>query len=732
MKRTDERLKKAVLLHQQGNLPDAAKHYRQLIEEDPRNFQALHFLGVIESVFGNMEQARTLMARSLNVRPQNIQFIENYATILFQSGDYKSALETCRQGLQLNDANAGLLYVAAISSFKLNQLEESLQQFDRLLSIQPNHIAAINERGTVLAELRQYPAAFASFETALRLNPNYPEALLNIANLYATLDCHDEAAAGYGRALALKPDLADAWLGLGNVFFVLTRLDDASAAYGKALALKPDLAGAWHGRGNVAFEFKRYDEALAAYAKALEIKPDFAEAASARLHTKMHLCDWTDYESECERLISSVRNGRVTTSPFAILGIPTTSADHLQCAKRYVADKYPARPPVWQGERYNHDRIRIAYLSTDYRIHAIAYLVSELLELHDRTKFEVIGISLGPDDHSDMRTRIAESFDQFHDMRGKSDQEAAQIMRRLEIDIAVDLNNYSGMCRPGILAHRPAPVQASYLGYPSTMGADFIDYAIVDKFVLPDDQQKYWTEKFVYMPDSYLVHDTKTKRNMPHTPPTRAEAGLPDNAFVFCCFNNAFKITPPVFQVWMRLLKAVEGSVAWLSSAGAPAQLNLRNEAERAGVDPDRLIVAPRLDRVEDHLSRHRAADLFLDTLPYNAHTTAADALWAGLPVVTCAGETFPARVAGSLLHAIGLPELVTNRLQDYEALALQLAHDPARLMAIKTKLARNRDTHALFDTARFTRHLEAAYDEMVARHRRGEAPAPFAVEPIV
>ncbi len=328
-----------------------------------------------------------------------------------------------------------------------------------------------------------------------------------------------------------------------------------------------------------------------------------------------------------------------------------------------------------------------------------------------------------------MRSRIKESFDQFYDVQTQADSKAAELIKNLEVDIAIDLNNYTEMSRPGILAYRPAPIQTSYLGYPATMGATFIDYAIVDKFVLPQEQQAFWPEKFVFMPDSYLAHDTVSKRRMPLRPPTRKEAGLPDDAFVFCCFNSAFKITPSVFEVWMRLLKATEGSVAWFSSAAEPARSNLRMEAKRAGVDPERLIFAPKTDRMEDHLSRHRVADLFLDTPLYNAHTTAADALWAGLPVITCVGENFPARVAGSLLHAIGLPELATNSLRDYEALALRLAQDPAHLENIKSKLIRNRDTHPLFDTARFTRHLEAAYMTMVQRHERGESPASFAVE---
>ena len=384
-------------------------------------------------------------------------------------------------------------------------------------------------------------------------------------------------------------------------------------------------------------------------------------------------------------------------------------------------------PPFWSGQTWRNDKLRIAYLSADFRSHPVASLMAELFEQHDRSRFEIIGVSFGVDDGSEMRKRLVAAFDEFHDVRRKSDKEVAKFLNDTHVDIAVIWTAIRGS-RPGIFAHRPAPIQVSYLGFPATMGADFIDYIIADAMVLPVEQQPYYTEKVVYLPDCYQVNDTK--RKIAERTPTRQEMGLPEHAFVFCCFNNNWKITPAIFDVWMRLLHQVEGSVLWLLGDNEGAERNLRNEAQRRGIDPSRLVFAGRLPPAE-HLARHRLADLFLDTLPYNAHTTASDALWVGLPVLTCKGEAFAGRVAASLLHAVGIPELITSNLEDYQTLALKLARDPALLAEIKAKLVRNRDTCPLFNTERFARHIEAAYTTMWETWQRGEVPKSFSVEPI-
>jgi predicted O-linked N-acetylglucosamine transferase (SPINDLY family) len=374
-----------------------------------------------------------------------------------------------------------------------------------------------------------------------------------------------------------------------------------------------------------------------------------------------------------------------------------------------------------------HDRIRLAYLSSDFNNHAVAMLIAELFEIHDRSRFEVFGISFGRDDGSSMRARLVKAFDRFYDVRAKSDLEVVELLKELEIDIAVDLNGHTNGARPGILARRPAPIQVSYIGFPGTTGADFIDYIIVDKFIAPPDQQPFYTENLVHLPDCYLVNDSK--RQVSARIPTRQEVGLPDKGFVFCCFNQMFKITPTMLDIWVRLLKNVPGSVLWLLRSDDTAEANLRREVAERGVEPTRVVVAG-IVSPEDHLARQQLGDLFLDTLPYNAHTTACDALWVGLPVLTCPGRTFAARVAGSVLNAAGVPELVTNSLEDYESTALELATDPLRLSSIRKKLALNRSSCRLFDTRRICLHIEAAYTTMWELWRRGESPRPLSIAP--
>jgi predicted O-linked N-acetylglucosamine transferase (SPINDLY family) len=384
--------------------------------------------------------------------------------------------------------------------------------------------------------------------------------------------------------------------------------------------------------------------------------------------------------------------------------------------------------PLWTGQTWRHDKLRIAYLSADFKSHATAFLMAELFERHDRSRFEVIAISFGVDDRTETRQRLVVAFDQFHDVRTKSDTEVAGLLCDLEVDIAIDLKGYTQDSRPEILAYRPAPIQVSYLGYPATMGAPFMDYIIADKIVAPFEHQPFFAEKIAQLPDSYQVNDTK--RKIAARLLTRRELGLPEQSFVFCSFNNNWKIAPDVFDVWMRLLHRIEGGVLWLLGDNAGAERNLRNEAQRRGIDPSRLVFAGRLSP-EEHLARHRLADLFLDTLPCNAHTTASDALWAGLPVLTCLGGAFAGRVAGSLLNAAGLPELIAANLDDYEALALKLACEPAQLAAIRTRLSAQRDTCALFNPPRFARHIESAYTTMWEIWQRGEAPKGFGVAPI-
>jgi protein O-GlcNAc transferase len=714
-----QNLQSAISLHQAGKLDGAAKLYRLILERDPDNLQALHCLGLLEAGTGHLQRAKSLVARALEIQPTNIQVLENYATILFQSQEYAGALEICRRALQSSKNSVACLYVSAIALYKLNRLEESVGEFDRLLALAPNHVAAINERGSVLAEMKKYDTALASFQSALSLDPHYVGAHLNIGNLYALLRRYDEAVAAYGKAVRLKPDLADAWLGCGNVHVRLKRYNDALAAFDKALAINPELAGAWLGRGNVFAELKRYDAAFPAFDKALTLKPGGPFAEGARLHAKMRLCDWSNFEVESAHLEASIQDG-IPTSPFAVLATSSSPEIQCRCAGVFSRTEYPrADRPLWRGERYNHRRIRVAYLSADFGDHPVSFLMAGVLEHHDRRHFETIAISYSPTTSSDLSTRVGRSFDQFIDVKDRSDAEVAEMIRGLEVDIAVDLMGHTSNSRAAILAHRSSPVQINYLGYPGTSGADYIDYIVADRWVIPEERQQYYAEKVIYLPDTFQANDSE--RKIADLPPSRAAAGLPETGFVFCAFNNSYKITPRIFDVWMRLLQKVGGSVLWLLADNATVECNLKKEAERRGVDAARLIFAPRIPYA-DYLARYELADLCLDTLPFNAGTTASDALWAGLPLLTCSGEAFASRMAGSLLRAIGLPELVTDSLTDYERLGGELANDRELMASVRAKLARNRSDHALFDTERFTRHLEAAF---AAAHGRAQAGLP-------
>ena len=484
--------------------------------------------------------------------------------------------------------------------------------------------------------------------------------------------------------------------------------------------------GWWMARARSFMNTNRFAEAVEASDSALALDPANTAAARVGITSRLQACDWHRREQDKQDITEGLRAGRVMISPFFHRNISDSEAESLVLAR--IAAKEFTRPakPVWQGETYRHDKIRIAYLSTDFRDHVVSDVMAGCFDHHDKMRFETTAISLGPDDASAMRRRIEVAVDRFIDAKAMSDARIAAILRELEIDIAIDLNGYSGRNRTGILAHRPAPVQVNYLGYPGTMGVPYFDYIIADHIVMPRGQQTHYTEKVVYMPRAYLPYDGN--RRIAEKTPSRGEAGLPETDFVFACHNAPNKLGPEMFDVWMRLLQTVEGSVLWLKSLNPAAIGNLWHEARARGVAPDRLVFAPRLPYTEYHLARLRLADLFLDTLPYNAHATAWDALWVGLPVLTCIGNTFPGRVAASLLHAVGLPELVTTSLAEYEQLAVALARDPQRLGAIRAKLVTNRDTKPLFDAARFTRDLESAYETMWERTQRGEPPESFSI----
>lgn len=606
------------------------------------------------------------------------------------------------------------------------RLEEAEALYRAVLAFDPTQRDCLHNLGLVRKARGDLAGALDLWRTSIAHHPGHPAANIAMGKVLGMLGRVGEALAAFDSALAVSPRDIDALNCRGNVLARMGRHAEALESYDHVVALQPTYALAVLNRANVLGALGRPEEAVAAYRAGLLLTPDNDEVKGAKLFQQLQICDWSDYRAGSDLIARRLGEGAPADLPFTLLAHCDDPAVQLAAANLHLKTRFPVAPQVlWRGEPYAHDRIRVAYVSADFRNHAVAHLIAGLFERHDRHRFEISGYALGPRVEDSKRDRIRAAFPVFHDVAQVGDLEVARMIRAAETDIVVDLNGFTAHCRPGIFAHRPAPIQINYLGHPGTMGRGIMDYILADRVVIPSGSEAFFGEQVIRLPHSYQVNDRD--RAIAARTPSRAEAGLPQDGFVFACFNANYKLNPPVFDVWMRLLAKVPGSVLWLLEGKEPVGRNLRAEAQARGVDPGRLIFAPRA-APEDHLARHRLADLFLDTLPYNAHTTASDALWTGLPLVTCAGRGFAARVAASLLTAVGLPELITGSLEAYEALALDLAGNPGRLSAIKARLAANRETAPLFDTDLSRRHIEAAYATSWERQQRGEPPAAFDV----
>jgi protein O-GlcNAc transferase len=710
---------------------EALQRFSEALKINPNVAETWNHRGTTFCDLNRYEEAIADFDKATALNRRFAEALQNKGKALLALGRGEAALTTFERALAIN-ANAAEAWLGRGHALAgLGKNEEALSAYDRAVALNPSFAEAWLSRGHVFVQLQRFGDALAAYDQAVALNPQLAEAWLVRGFMLNVFGNPQEALSSYDRALALAPSLAQAWIGRASVFLHLQQYDNALAAYGRALALNPNFADAWVGQAEVFVQLKQFDKAIAAFDRALALNPDIRFAQGGRLHSKLFVSDWANLEAELADLVASVRAGNLAVNPFEFIGMSTSAADQLACAKRFMADQ-ASLPHAWRGEIYVHDRIRLGYLSGDFHTHPVAQLMIGVFEKHDKSRFEITAVSCGLDDGSELRKRIKSAVENFIDVRAMTDGEVTELIRHREFDIIVDLTGLTQQTRFSVVSRRVAPVQVSLLGYSGTMGADWMDYIIADQTIIPEDHFQFYSEKVVWLPDTFQPNAYQANE---HTRsgrlPTRTECKLPENGVVFCCFNNTYKITPMVFELWMRLLKAVPDSVLWLTHANPTAAGNLRKEAELRGVARERIIFAPRVDTISEHLARQHQADLFLDTLPYNAHKTASDALWAGLPVLTCAGETFAGRVAASLLKAIGLPELITASLEDYEVLALKLAREPSLLASIKAKLARNRDTFPLFDTARFTRHIEAAYTGMWQRYQKGELPQPFTVSPI-
>jgi len=715
-------LQDAIQNFKKNNFVDAKILLLKVLDIEPQNFDALNIIGVIHGIESNHIEAINFFKKAQKIRPDNNHINFNLAKAFSEVGNDLEAIKYYEIAIRLDKNHLKSRLNFANSLYQLERYEEALLNYDQALKLKPDYAEAYYNKGNIFRNFKRYDEALYNYDQALKLKPDYFEVYNNKALTLNYLKRYDEALSHYDRALKLKPDFAEAYNNKGNIFFNLKRYDEALSHYDWALKLKPDFAEAYNDKGNSLIELKRYEEALFNYYQAIKLKPDYEYLSGTILHTKMFMCNWQNFKVNVKSLSLQINENKKSSLCLPVLALTDSPLIQRKSSEIWINDKYPFNSlfgPIFKSR--HRDKIKIGYYSPDFREHPVANVLAELLELHDKNQFELFGFYFGPPDSSKIHKRVSSAFNQFIDVGLKSDKEITLMSREIGIDIAVDLAGFTGLARTDIFSYRAAPIQVNYLGYSGTTGAEYIDYIIADPIIIPTESQQYYSEKVVYLPNSYLVYDTQ--RSMPDRAFTKDDLGLPKNSFVFCCFNNNYKITPNTFDGWVRILKAVKGSVLWLLEDNPIAVSNLRKEAQFRGLDPNRLVFAKRMDPSE-YLARNYVADLFIDTFPYNAHTTATDALWAGLPILTRMGESFASRVAASLLNAIELPELIATTQEQYEAKAIELATNPEKLKAIKYKLERNRLTTALFDTPRFIKHIQAAYKQMYERYQADLRPS--------
>lgn len=713
-------------LKDSGRLDEALESFDLAIKYKPDFVDALFHRANTLKMLNRLEEAISGYDAVLHLKSNHISALNNKANSLNGLGRAEEALASYDEAIKLKPDYVDALYNRANILKSLGRLEEALVSFDAALKLRPKHTNALNNRANIFVDLGRLEEALASYDEAIKLKPDYVDAIYNRANTLKSLGRLEEALSGFDAALALKSDHTSALNNKANTLNDLGRLEEALSSFAEAIKYKPDFVDALGNQANTLKNLGRLDEALANYEAVLSLEPNRNYVHGLSLHMRMSMCDWSNFESSKSEIIRKISAKELAIPPFPFLSIDGDSKMHQICSELYTLARAPYKDTLGPiQKRAKTNKIRVGYYSSDFNNHAVSYLIADLFEVHDKTNFEITAFSFGPDKRDELRKRLSKAFDHFIDVRRKSNIEIAKLSRDLKIDIAIDLNGFTSHSRTPIFSYRAAPIQINYLGFPSTMGAEYIDYVIADHTLISTTSKKYFTEKIIYLPNSYQPNDRK--RSVSEKRFTRAELGLPESAFVFCCFNNSFKITPKTFDSWMRILTAVDGSVLWLLEPNRWASENLKKEAKKRGVNPERLVFAKKM-RSNEHLSRHRLADLFIDTLPYNAHTTCSDALWVGLPVLTLMGESFAGRVASSLLKAVGLPELITATQADYEALAIELATNPAKLNVIKEKLSRNHLSHPLFDTSLFARHIEDAYRRIMDRYWNDLPPADISI----
>ncbi len=663
-----------------------------------------------------LESAQRMAQSILRINPKDLVALQIYGLSLAMQNRVAEAVPPLAKASELDPKNVELLANLAKAQHGAHLYQEASASYEKLNRALPNNAQILTDMGTSYAKSRHYEKASVCYDRAIELQGNYFLAWSNRGNLLADQGFPAQAVASYEKALNLNPEYAEAWTNLGNAFFDLGRFDDARLAHERALAINSQYGEAWSNYGNSLLELKQGEGALKSYQTAYGLVPQHPFLLGQLLNAFANNCDWECSEPMMLKALEAVTQAKPAIAPFICLQTPASLAIQKQCAQTYIRERiFHGDPKPFVGEPYNAQRkIRIGYFSSDFKEHPVGILMENLIRLHDRSQFEVYGFFLNPKSGDALESRLTESFDKTVDLFGLNDQDAQRLVLETPLDIAIDLNGHTASARTGLFARKVAPIQINYLGYAGTSGANFYQYIIADSVAIPPAHQEHYTEKVLYLPNSFFPVDTLISPQEFGPMPTRASQQLPENGFVFACFNNAYKISSQVFDIWMNLLKETPGSVLWLSKHSQTAMKNLQEAAIQHGVDAARLVFAARVPGRKDHLSRLRLADLFLDTRYFNAHATAADALWAGVPVLTVMGDTFASRVAASQLTALGLAEMIVDSEAAYFEKALYLGNHPDVAQALKTQLKQNRDLAPLFNTQQYVKDLESLYRQVL------------------
>ncbi|MDZ4852575.1 MAG: tetratricopeptide repeat protein [Pirellulaceae bacterium] len=731
-------LQRALKYFQAGELAESEKIYRRIVQINSQEPTALHMLGII--AFQRQEYGKAIewITKAIFVSPSNADFYSNLGLVLQSHGQLESARNALARSLSLqpNSPEAQNNYGNVLKD--LGDYHAAATAYQTAIQLQPQYAEAYSNLGVTLQKFGQLDDSVLVLQRAIQLQPSNAISHFNLGISFQKLGNVASCIQEFLQAIQLRPEYPEAYYSLGHAYMDSGKLDEAIVAFQRTIQLRPNHALAYSNLGMIHQDRDEFESAIASHRRALELSPDSAETLVALTSLLQQACQWEDVERFAIEAIQAVDRTIATkagdyASPFSFLGLiePTTAEQQFHCAQKWVQGtctirEQVARPVTESVARRPDRKIKLGYLSADFHSHATAWLMAEMLESHSRDRFEVFGYSFGPDDATPMRQRIITAFDCFREVRPLDFRKTAEQIAADGIDILVDLKGFTRHARTPIMAFRPAPIQVNYLGYPGTMGAEFIDYIIVDDYIVPPEQQAFYSERLVHLPGCYQVNDSQ--REISQSTPTRQACGLPEQGMVFCSFNNCYKFSPKMFDVWMTLLKNVPGSVLWLLESSRLAKENLSQEASKRAISTDRIVFAPKLPLAE-HLARHRLADLFLDSFPVNAHTTASDALQAGLPLVTLSGNTFISRVAGSLLRAVGLEKLIANSFEEYESLALRLAQQPAELSLVRTQLGELLVDCELFNGSKYAKKIELAYEKMWERYISGRSPEAFKID---